>query len=182
MTIAELPVGDAPRALEYPHFPTRFQAVIWRNWNLVAPERLALVLRTTVENIVAAGEAMGLVRDDSSLALWAERGFQTVIRRNWDLLPYEQLLELIDWSPDKLAFILKEDDFFWVKLGLSKPACDPVYYRELTAAEADRTAELREIVSRIAAGLPERSEAPFAFLGKYVRYGRYEGASRATLI
>ena len=167
MTIAELPVGDAPRALEYPHFPTRFQAVIWRNWNLVAPERLALVLRTTVENIVAAGEAMGLVRDDSSLALWAERGFQTVIRRNWDLLPYEQLLELIDWSPDKLAFILKEDDFFWVKLGLSKPACDPVYYRELNAAEADRTEELRENVSRIAAGLPERSEAPFAFLGKY---------------
>ena len=93
MNVSDIPAGDAPQALEFPHFPTRFQAVIWRNWNLVHPAQVAAVLHTTEAEIVQAASDMGLTRDDRALKLWRERGFQTVIRRNWELLDYPQLLE-----------------------------------------------------------------------------------------
>ena len=51
------------------------------------------------------------------------RGYLTLIRNNWHLLNYEQLLELLDWTPEKMAYTLKEEDFFWHKLGNLKPAC-----------------------------------------------------------
>ena len=168
-----LPVGDAPKALRFPHFPTRHQAVVWRNWNLVAPERLAEVLGTTAEAVVACGEEMGLSRDDSCLERWAERGFITIIRRNWELLDYPQLLQLLGWSEEKLAFALKEDDFLFHKLGLGKPLCGEVRFRELTDEEAKRTAHIRRRVQRIYASLPPRREAPFAFLDHYGRVPDY---------
>ena len=40
------------------------------------------------------------------------RGYITLIRRNWHLLPYEQLLELVEMTPEQLAFTLREDDFY----------------------------------------------------------------------
>ena len=38
------------------------------------------------------------------------RGYITIIRRNWHLLPYEQLLELVQMTPEQLSFALREDD------------------------------------------------------------------------
>ena len=46
------------------------------------------------------------------------RGYITLIRRNWHLLPYDQLLELLEMTPEQLAFSLREDDFLWIKLGI----------------------------------------------------------------
>ena len=46
MKIENLPRGDARPALDFPHFPTRQQAFVWRNWGLVSTERLAAVLST----------------------------------------------------------------------------------------------------------------------------------------
>ena len=164
MNVSDIPAGDAPQALEFPHFPTRFQAVIWRNWNLVHPAQVAAVLHTTEAQIVQAAADMGLTRDDRALNLWQERGFQTVIRRNWELLDYPQLLELLQWTPERLSFTLKEDDFFFYKLGLHKPVCGEVRFRELTDAEKLRTAEIRKCVQQVAAMLPEQTAQPFDFL------------------
>ncbi len=169
MNSKDLPTGSAPRGLEYPHFPTRWQAVVWRNWNLVPVERIALTLRATPPEIEAAATAMGLVRDDGNLAKWAERGFLTVIRRNWDLLPYEQLLTLLDWSAERLAFVLKEDDFMWHKMGDLKPSCEAVYYHSPTLEEIAATAELRQVVERHFGDSPAVSDPPFAFLERYGR-------------
>ena len=44
MQIEDLPAGSRPPALRFEHFPTRWQAVVWRNWNLVAPERIGEVM------------------------------------------------------------------------------------------------------------------------------------------
>ena len=167
MNVSDIPAGDAPQALEFPHFPTRFQAVIWRNWNLVHPAQVAAVLHTTEAEIVQAAADMGLTRDDRSLKLWRERGFQTVIRRNWELLDYPQLLELLQWTPEELAFTLKEDDFFFYKLGLHKPVCGEVRFRELTAGEKLRTAEIKQLVQQTLGALPEQTALPFDFLQKH---------------
>ena len=143
MNVSELPMGNAPQALSFLHFPTRWQAVVWRNWNLVSAEILAKVLHASVPEIRSAADAMGLEYRPGQLARWRERGFQTVIRRNWELLDYEQLLELLEWEPDRLAFTLKEDDFLFYKLGLRKPVCEKVYYRPLTPEEIARTETIR---------------------------------------
>ena len=45
------------------------------------------------------------------------RSYITIIRRNWHLLPYDQLLTLLGWTGEKLAYTLREDDFLYVKLG-----------------------------------------------------------------
>ena len=75
-----------------------------------------------------------------------ERGYITLIRRNWHLLPYEQLLELLEMTPERLAFTLHEDDFLWVKLGRLKPQCEPLRYHPPDEAARRRAAEIRRVV------------------------------------
>ncbi|MEI6424142.1 MAG: hypothetical protein WCP55_18140, partial [Lentisphaerota bacterium] len=84
---------------------------------------------------------------DSLCPLWHERGYLTIIRRNWHLLPYEQILALLDWPPDEMAYALKEDDFLWHKLGSLKPETSAVYYAPLTANEKKQTTVLKKIIS-----------------------------------
>ncbi|HEY0455106.1 MAG TPA: hypothetical protein VGE41_01960 [Verrucomicrobiae bacterium] len=111
-----------------PHFPSPVHAFVWRNWALVPSERMAKVLRGTGADVLALGSAMGLPRPGKVSADQWRRSYITIIKRNWHLLPYEQLLELLGWSPDKLAYTLREDDFLYVKLGNHKPKCTPLKF------------------------------------------------------
>ena len=104
------------KSLTLPHFPARFQAVVWRNWNLVPVDRLAKVLHASADTVFQSAQALGLEYRPEEWKLWEKRGYQTIIRRNWDLLDREQLLELLSWSGDRLDFVLKEEDFFYYKL------------------------------------------------------------------
>jgi hypothetical protein len=170
MTPDELPLGGHPPPLDYPHFPTRFQAVIWRNWELVSPARLAEVLGASEDNVSRAATALGLRAPPQVCSLWLSRGYATIIRANWHLLPYEQLLTLLGWAPEKMAYHLKEDDFLWHKLGDLKPRAEPVRWRALTPAETRRTAAIRRTVRRHFQNVdaPDR-ERPFQFLDTFSR-------------
>ena len=161
----ELPVGDASKALSFPHFPTHFQAVIWRNWELIPPATLAHVLKTDESTILALASALGLRIPPHISPRWLERGYVTIIRANWHLLPYEQLLELLGWSAKRLGYVLKEEDFLWHKLGDLKPCVEPVFYRTLTAAESEHTRRIRATMERLFPDLqaPDADE-PFGFL------------------
>lgn len=86
------------KALEMPHFPTPQQAVIWRNWEKVPLERLAKVLQTNEENILQLAQGIGLRVPPVVNEYWLQRGFITLIRANWHLLTYEQILTLLDWT------------------------------------------------------------------------------------
>ena len=46
-----LPAASDRPAIEVPHFPDRAHAVVWRNWQLVQPARIAKVLGTDVEQV-----------------------------------------------------------------------------------------------------------------------------------
>ena len=76
----------APVAVD--HFPDRMHALIWRNWPVVEARKLAGVLGTTTENVQAVAISMGLPPQGPILAEWKTRGYITVLRRNWHLLPY----------------------------------------------------------------------------------------------
>lgn len=148
-------IGRAPIAL--PHFPTRHQAFIFRASEYISAEKIAKILRTTVQNVTDAADEMGVpyrAEDD----IWMNKGYITVIRRLWHILPYSQLLELLEMGETEFATILREEDFLDVKLG-DKPACEPVYFRALTDKERAQTQKIREIMST----LPPEKTKPFDF-------------------
>jgi hypothetical protein len=141
-----LPVGAAPPALEFPHFPTRLHAFVGRNWNLVETQRLAGVLETSADNVRALAASMGLPAEQRPPAAYRARLYLSIIRRNWHLLPYDQLLTLLDMTPAQLAQILREDDFFFIKLGLQKPACARLVYMPPDEASAARAGEIARLI------------------------------------
>jgi hypothetical protein len=143
-----LPHGDAPAALESGYFPDRLHEFVWRNWNSIEPEKLAKVLRTSAENVTAIATSMGLPSTAAVPPEMLTRGYSTIIRRNWHLLPYEQILELVEMTPQRLSFILREEDFLWWKLGNLKPKCDRLVYVEPTATARERASEIRNIVEQ----------------------------------
>lgn len=160
-----LPTGSAPAALEAAWFPSRLHAFVWRNWSLVPHERLAAVVGAKASDLDALGRSMGLEPPRGLSDDQRRRANLTVIRRNWHLLPYDQLLALLNWTPDKLAYTLREDDFFFHKLGLLKPACAPLRWSPPTAAENARAEEIaRTVRAAFPDGALEGREPLFAFV------------------
>ena len=78
-------------------FPTGWQTVIFRNYGYVRTERIAAVLGCDEKTIDAEAKRLGLEYIDYS-ADFESRGYITVIRSNWYLLPYEQLEQLLGFS------------------------------------------------------------------------------------
>ena len=151
-------VGRAAILPEY--FPTAMQSFIFRNWEMVSKEKIAQVLETTVENVEKEAARMGL-GEQGDTGIWAEKGYITIIRANWHLIPYDQLLKLLEWTDEKLAHILKEEDFLDIKLGEFKPACDKVIYRELTQGEIEKTELVKKSVQSLK--IPEGAKEAFDF-------------------
>ncbi len=142
-----LPASSSPAPIEFKHFPDRLHAFVWRNWEMVSLERMAGVLGTTPEKVRQVGESMGLPAHRTPPAEYQRRGYITIIRRNWHLLPYDQLLQLLGWDAEKLAFTLREDDFLWVKLGNLKPACSTLRYAEPNEAVLKRCEQIKAVVT-----------------------------------
>lgn len=170
LAVSELPKGTAPKPVSFPHFPSCFHAFVWRNWPLVAPERMAQVVGAKKSDIVRVGRAMGLGNPPRITRDQQARSYITVIKRNWHLLPYEQLLELLGWTPEQMAFTLREDDFLWVKLGNLKPQCEPLRYQPPDAMVLPREKEIARIVQE---EFPEANRQPkeelFGFVGDLSR-------------
>ena len=141
------PAGPSPDPVAMPHFPNRTHALVWRNWHAVEPARIADVLGTSVENVTAIAESMGLPPAIPIPPEYKARAYITVLRRNWHLLPYDQLLRLLDMTPQELAYALREDDFLWIKLGSLKPKCETLKYQPPDDATRVRAAEIRRCVA-----------------------------------
>jgi len=148
---------EGQRALDLLHFPTKHQAFIFRAYEYVPMSRIAKILGTTEENVIRAADEMGLP-DYAPGNIWLERGYITIIRRMWHILPYPQLLELLGMTEGELALILKEEDFLAEKLR-DKPVCEPVYWRELTDEERAQTAKIKAIMQSVAVS----GKKPFKF-------------------
>ena len=143
-----LPVGSHPPALSFSHFPDRVHAFVWRNWHLVKPRRLAEVLATSNQNVVAMAASMGLPPARTIPAKYKMLAYITIVRRNWHLLPYDQLLQLLDMTAEELAFALDEDDFLYIKLGSLKPQCEPLRYVPPDEKAKRRAAEIKRLVNQ----------------------------------
>lgn len=157
-----MPIPTENKTLAVDHFPASYQTLVFRLWEMVDYRRLARVLRTSDETVLRAAQAMGLGPQNVSDA-WMTRGYIAIIKAVWNLLPYEQIYELLGWDENHLAYILQEDDFLGNKLG-EKCSCAPVFYRELTDAEQERTAAIRQTMLRSIRPLDcEQTARPFDF-------------------
>ena len=162
---SSLPIGSAPEALEVDHFPSRAHAFVWRNWQLVPMETMASLLKVKPQEVTELGKAMGLPDPPSVTQEVRERSALTVIRRNWHLLPYEQLLDLLGWDETKMAFTLREDDFLYIKLGSLKPKCAPLAWPERTPEVREREKVIAKVVHEHFAGQSLLGNDPlFAFV------------------
>ena len=165
--IAGLPAGGSPEGLECGHFPDRLHAFVWRNWMLVPATVMATVTGAKAGEIREIGHAMGLPDQSGITPKQQRRSYITVIRRNWHLLPYEQLLDLLGWTPEQMAYTLREDDFLFVKLGNLKPKCEPLRYAPPSEAARARAKQIADTVRReFPAGLGHSTDPLFAFVDR----------------
>lgn len=130
------------------NFPTPWQTVIFRNYRRVPSENIAQVLECTAEDIEREAARLGLrmgVYDEN----WLARGYITIIRNNWFILPYEQLANLLGFTLERLEFVIMKEDFLWVKLCHKKPECEPVKYMPLTAEQVQETEVIAATVRKL---------------------------------
>jgi hypothetical protein len=160
-----LPTGSAPEPVPFPHFPDTLHTVVWRNWSLVPMERLAKAVDASPEQLIALGKSMGLPDPPTIDAEQEARSYISVIRRNWHLLPYDQLLILLDWEAEKLDFVLREDDFLFIKFGSLKPKCPPVKYAPPSKADEVVAGRIAKWVADAFPGGIDAAEEPlFGFV------------------
>ncbi len=149
----------------YKYFPSRMHAFIWRNWESVPLDRMVKILNTTTENVRKEGKSMGLPTYSEPSLEYEQRGYISLIRRNWNLISYEQLLILLNWNPEQLDLTLRDDDFLWVKVGGMKPECSSIQYAQPTLATQKRCAEIKKIVEdNFDKELNKPQEERFAFI------------------
>ena len=153
------PVGHGP-------FPDALSAFVFRNWTLVSAETLAGTVGAPVEAVRRIASEMGLDPQASVPEEWRRAGYVTIMRRNWHLLPYSQLLKLTGMSRCEMRHALANDDFLITKLGSTKPDAPRICYSP-AAEECGRSARraLRDTFARLGVEAADPSEEPrFSFL------------------
>ena len=139
--------------------PTKWQTVILRNYGLVKTKNIAKVLRCTPRRIDIEAARLGIGKIQYN-SLWREKSFLTIIRNNWSLLNYNQLLDLLEMSKEELTYNLNNNDFLGVKLGGFKPEVDEIYYTKLDNEELKETRKVKRIISKF---FIENCVSPFSF-------------------
>ena len=138
---------EGNKALPTPHFPTRLQAFIFRAQEYVPYKKIAELLGTTEQNIKDACVDMGLKLHDVG-DIWLKKGYITIIKQMWHILPYDQLLELVNMSEDEFGTTLREEDFLDIKLQ-NKPVCEHIKWQELTDEQKEQTKKIKETIETI---------------------------------
>lgn len=147
--IDKLPGQSNQAGVKLDHFPSMLHAFIWRNWGLVPAARLAEVVGTTERNVCKIAVSMGLEARPEVDSIWmSSKGYITLLRRNWHILPYEQILMLLDMTQEQLVWCLYEDDFLFTKLGNKKPKCERLIYQKPTKEMNMRAREIAKLVRK----------------------------------
>ncbi len=122
--------------------PTAWQRVIYRNYGTVKTANLAKVLGTDEATVVLHAEKLGLSKIEYD-ENWAKKGFVTVIRNNWDILPNNGICTLLELDGAAFEALLVEYDFLDVKLG-EKPNVEAPVYAPLSEDEERATLAVKE--------------------------------------
>ncbi len=152
---------DEEKKLILPHFPTKLHAAVFRLWETVKAERIAHALDLDIDIIKKTAEEMGLPAQ-KNMDNWEKRGYITTIKNAWHVLNYEQIIKLLGISKERLASILKDDDFLFVKLGEFKAGCDEIKPENLTDKQQKQLDRIRKVMTEEVGDIFEGT-APFDF-------------------
>lgn len=148
-------------------FPDALSAYVWRNWFLVPKDRLARAIGATTDELDETAAELGLPAEPHVQPEWRRRGYVTILKRNWHLLPYGQLLKVLDMTRDEFRFLLKEEDFLFDKLGGLKPKCAPIsWQRADDVLRADRQ-KLVRLLDEEGVSLSAPEEPRFGFFAEF---------------
>ena len=136
-----------------------WEKVIFRNYSFVQSSALAEILGTDEEHVEKFAKDAGIDKFRYN-PLWVEKGFVTLIRNNWDLLPNDKIAKLLGVSEREFYSLLKEYDFLDVKLGEKPEVTAPVY--GVPPSDAEKLAAVKNTVD--GAFFPQTA-APFDFYG-----------------
>lgn len=128
-------------------FPTRWQQVLFRNYGKVPSRVLGRLLGMDAFTLAEEAEKMGLggmLEEDA----WIRKGYVTVIRSNWNLLPDSAIAQLLGTDEEAYRTILREDDFLSVKLG-EKVHCTVPVYTPLTEEQEQETRRIGAFVKSV---------------------------------
>ena len=150
-------------------FPDVLTAYVFRNWGLVSPQTLAETIGAKKGEVDAIAAELGLAPNPRVSSLWRSMGYATILRRNWHLVPYPQLMKLVGMSRRELREALVEDDCLGTKLGIPKPDCPPlVYSAEAAAAGRAARQRLRRMLGQEGVKIVDPGEEPrFRFLDDF---------------
>ena len=166
--LSVLPPTSEKKAEPTPHYPSRLALYVQRNWNLARIEPLAKAVGAAPSELIEIANELGL--PEYAEPKWEpERCYITLTRRNWSLLPYDQLLILLELTPLQFAEKLREDDFLSVKLG-AKPYCEPLRYSPPTEDEKKRMREIASELKRELKDADASAQVPlFSFLDEFYK-------------
>ncbi|MBE7068279.1 MAG: hypothetical protein E7381_03150 [Clostridiales bacterium] len=162
-------------------FPTKWQTVIFRNYGLVSLQNIATVLGCDTKVVEREALRLGLPKTECD-GVWEKKGYITIIRNNWFLLPYSQLLKLLNITEEKLDYILLNDDFLGVKLGNFKPECDEVVYAPLTKEQEAKTKLIADMVYPYQVKKGENFAKPFDFFKTQFTKGEIKNAKGTRIV
>ena len=98
---------------------TDWQRVISRNYGMVPDEAIAAVLGTDAQTVQKCAKELGFLPHPYNPD-WRKKGFVTIFRNNWDILPQEDIRTLLGVSEKEYATLLEDYDFLSVKLGKNR--------------------------------------------------------------
>ena len=150
-------------------FPDVLSAYVFRNWGLVPKRVLAETIGALETDLVTIATEMGLEPDPKVSPRWRDMGYVTVLRRNWHLVPYSQLMRLVGKSRREMRYSIVEDDCLGTKLGMPKPNCPRLVYDAGTAAAGRAVRErLRATLEGEGVKVVDPDEVPrFSFLREF---------------
>ena len=148
--------------MTYKDYLTPWQKVIIRNYGAVKPECIGKVIGLTERGVIENAEKLGLggIKYNSD---WGKKGFVTVIRNNWDLLPNKAIAYFLDIDEESFNKLLTEYDFLDVKLG-KKPEIKDFSFRPLTLSEEKNTEKVKKTAESL---FVEGGAKPFDFFAGY---------------
>ena len=160
-------------------FPDVLSAYVFRNWGLVPKRVLAETIGALETDVTLIATEMGLESDPKVSPRWRDMGYATILRRNWHLVPYSQLMKLVGKSRRQMRYCLIEDDCLGTKLGMPKPNCPKLVYTADAAASGRSARErLRGVLEEEGVQIVDPDAEPrFAFLDKFGKLAGTTGTS-----
>ncbi len=143
---------------------TNWQKIILINYGVIDNSRIAKVLETTEETVETEAKRLGINHLTKNKD-FVSKGFVTIIRNNYNLLPNECISVLLGIDISEFNYLLKNYDFLDVKLG-KKPDVENYLYFPLNETQKRETESVARHFIKI---IKPRENQPFDFYKKHLK-------------